>query len=128
MRAPATGTYLDRILDNTADEVRRRMSAVPAESLHDLIAARPAPASLASALTASEEVAVIAEFKRASPSKGEIAPGVDAAEIASDYLRGGCAAVSVLTDEHFFRGTLADLRDVAALAHDDSSARPVLRK
>jgi indole-3-glycerol phosphate synthase len=128
LRAPATGTYLDRILANTAAEVHQRMSAMPVESLREINDAQPAPVSLKAALTASDYVAVIAEFKRASPSKGEIAPGVAAAEIADDYLRGGCAALSVLTDERFFQGTLADLRRVADLAHQATPKRPVLRK
>jgi indole-3-glycerol phosphate synthase len=128
MRAPATGTYLDRILENTAGDVRRRIGAAPVESLHELVAAQREPVSLAAALTVTAEIAIIAEFKRASPSRGEIAPGVAAAEIAADYLRGGCAALSVLTDERFFQGSLADLREVAALAHEAAPARPLLRK
>lgn len=124
----ATGTYLDRILANTVDEVRERMSAQPEAELAASIEGLPAPASLAAALLADDEVAVIAEFKRASPSKGPIAPAAAPVDIISDYVRGGCAALSVLTDETFFQGTLADLRMASEIAADGPLRRPVLRK
>jgi indole-3-glycerol phosphate synthase len=60
-------------------------------------------------------VAVIAEVKRASPSKGDIAPELDAAAQARAYVDGGAAAVSVLTEPERFKGNLGDLADVAAL-------------
>jgi indole-3-glycerol phosphate synthase len=66
---------------------------------------------------------VIAEVKRASPSKGAIAPGLDAATQASNYVAGGAAAISVLTEPSRFGGSLDDLRDVAA-----SVSVPVIRK
>lgn len=68
-------------------------------------------------------VNVIAEFKRASPSKGEIRGGASAREIARAYERGGAAAISVLTEEDYFRGSLEDLREVKA-----ATSLPVLRK
>lgn len=61
------------------------------------------------ALTAARP-AFITEIKRASPSKGVLAAGIDPARVAADYERGGAAALSVLTDERFFQGSLADLR------------------
>jgi indole-3-glycerol phosphate synthase len=67
-------------------------------------------------------VAVIAEVKRASPSKGDIAPDLNAATQARAYLDGGAAAVSVLTEPDRFKGSLGDLADVAALGI------PALRK
>jgi indole-3-glycerol phosphate synthase len=67
--------------------------------------------------------AVIAEVKKASPSKGVLCADFDPARIACDYLRGGAAAISVLTDESFFQGSLAHLEAVRSAA-----GLPVLRK
>jgi indole-3-glycerol phosphate synthase len=70
-----------------------------------------------------ETLAIIAEIKRASPSKGHIAPGLDAREQAQAYARGGAAAISVLTEPDEFGGSLDDLIDVA-----QHVSLPVLRK
>lgn len=67
--------------------------------------------------------AVIAEVKKASPSKGVLCADFDPARIAAEYRRGGAAAISVLTDESFFQGSLADLEAVRAVVD-----LPVLRK
>ncbi|HYY96032.1 MAG TPA: indole-3-glycerol phosphate synthase TrpC [Pyrinomonadaceae bacterium] len=75
------------------------------------------------ALADAGRVNIIAEFKRASPSKGEIRGGASASETARAYERGGAAAVSVLTEEDFFRGSLRDLAEVK-----ESVRLPVLRK
>lgn len=122
-----TGTYLDRILANTAVELAERKAATPLSNLEAQTRARPPALDMVQALRTGH-VEVIAEVKRASPSKGEIAPGIAAAAVARDYLAGGATAISVLTDERFFRGSLSDLRDVAVLAHADARPRPVLRK
>ena len=79
--------------------------------------------ALSAALKNSVGINVIAEFKRASPSKGVIRARADAAQIALAYERGGAAAVSVLTEEDRFQGTLDDLRAVRAAVQI-----PVLRK
>ncbi|HEX3558707.1 MAG TPA: indole-3-glycerol phosphate synthase TrpC [Pyrinomonadaceae bacterium] len=75
------------------------------------------------ALADAEAVNIIAEFKRASPSKGEIRGRASAIETARAYERGGASAVSVLTEEDYFRGSLRDLTEVK-----ESVRLPVLRK
>ena len=82
----------------------------------------PAPPPFADALR-RETLSIIAEIKRASPSKGDIAPGLDAVAQAQAYERGGAAAISVLTEPQQFGGSLEDLKAVAAAV-----SVPVLRK
>jgi indole-3-glycerol phosphate synthase len=123
----ARGTYLDRILEHTARELDARRMDRSLDDLARQARDQRAPIAMSSAMRGAG-VSVIAEVKRASPSRGPIAPGVDASEVARAYLAGGAAAISVLTDEPFFSGSLDDLRVVAALAHADARPRPVLRK
>ncbi len=118
---PELSTYLDDLLDSARARVA---AAAGRESLADLTARAvemaPGP-SLYDAL-AGPGISVIAEVKRASPSKGPIAPGLDAVAQATAYRRGGAAAVSVLTEPTRFAGSLDDLAAVAA------TGVPALRK
>jgi indole-3-glycerol phosphate synthase len=109
-----TGTYLDDLLAEARRRVAEASAREPLEALRERAADRDAPPSFQEGLTAPG-VQVIAEIKRASPSKGELAPNLDAPVQARAYVDGGAAAVSVLTEPSRFRGSLADLADVAAL-------------
>jgi indole-3-glycerol phosphate synthase len=81
------------------------------------------PHAFARALGAAGRVNVIAEFKRASPSKGVIRSGITAAEMVKLYEEGGAVAVSILTEEDHFQGSLQDLTEAKA-----STSLPVIRK
>ena len=114
-------TYLDAILD-----AHRAAASEDPRSLDELVArcgGLPPTRGFAAALRRPGEVAVIAECKRRSPSKGDLAPDLDPADLAKRYEAGGAACMSVLTDADHFGGSVDDLR--AARAACDL---PVLRK
>src|SRR5262245_3859377 len=114
---------LDRILARKREEVAELRRSVGPGALLAQAAAAPPVRDFAAALLDGEPPRVIAEFKRASPSKGEIRPGAEPAQIAKAYAEAGAAALSVLTDRDFFRGSLEDLRAARAAV-----PIPVLRK
>lgn len=119
---------MDDFLSAKGAAVRRRRAAHVARGPMAEGEARcadlpPAP-SLMAALAGGEHVAVMAEYKRRSPSAGPLARGESPVDVAAGYLAGGAAAVSVLTDADDFGGSLADLAAVAVSA----PRAPVLRK
>jgi indole-3-glycerol phosphate synthase len=119
-------TILDRIVADKIEEVAQAARRTPEAALRAQIADTPWVArGFARRLfqPGPGGVNIIAEVKRASPSKGDICMGLDAARCARDYAAGGAAAVSVLTDAPYFKGSLDDLRRVRA-----AMALPVLRK
>jgi indole-3-glycerol phosphate synthase len=122
-----TGTILDKIVDRTTADLAARQRTVPLTELEQSIATRPQAVAFETLLRAGNP-GLIAEFKRASPSKGLIAGDLDPVDVARDYFQGGAAAASVLTDEPFFQGTLRDMERVAKLAHEIDPPRAVLRK
>lgn len=104
------------------EAARRRAEDIDVAEARRLARGAPPSRSLSSALT-RPGLAVIAEIKRRSPSRGDLAPGLDPVRRAGLYARAGAAAISVLTDSDFFGGSLEDLAAVRA-----SVSLPVLRK
>jgi indole-3-glycerol phosphate synthase len=115
---------LAKILVTTRRDVEQRKAATSLHTLEKAAAAHQ-PRGFARALRKKAEAgpAVIAELKKASPSRGLIRPSFDVASLASGYARAGAAALSVLTEEHFFLGSLRNL-EVAS----QSCNLPCLRK
>ncbi len=113
------------ILDQILAAKQAEIDALDVLDLQARAADAPPPRDLAAAIRRAPggPVRAIAEFKRRSPSGGEIRPGADPALIAAEYEQAGAAAISVLTDEGFFGGTLGDLSAVRARVQV-----PVLRK
>lgn len=122
-----TGTILDRILARTATDLLDRKQRTSLNALERRVAGQPRPVGLRAAL-AAPPISVIAEIKRASPSRGVFPISVEPATVAAQYLDGGAAALSVLTDQPFFQGSLEDLAAAAAVAHSRPTPVPVLRK
>jgi indole-3-glycerol phosphate synthase len=115
---------LDAILAHKGHEVNERKQRRPLSQLEAEVAERSAPPRpFASALREENGVSIIAEIKRKSPSGGELRPSVSAAELAALYAANGAAALSVLTDYHYFGGQDSDL-----VVARESSGLPALRK
>lgn len=116
-------TILDRILATKRQEVARSKASVSEHEMRLRAADAPPPRNLATALATPGPIRLIAEVKKASPSKGVIRPDFDPVAIARLYEAHGAAALSVLTDEPYFQGRLEYLRQIRAVV-----SIPVLRK
>lgn len=121
-----TPDVLKKILATKAQEVAERSQAMPLRELSARCAELPASRGFAEAMesrVAQAQPAVIAEVKKASPSKGVIRPDFQPAQIAASYARGGATCLSVLTDQQYFQG-----HDDYLKAARDACDLPVLRK
>lgn len=115
-------SVLEDIIDGVREDLAEREAALPFDELKVRAAKVPPPRDVMSALRASD-VGVIAEVKRRSPSKGDLAQIAEPAVLAKDYADAGARVISVLTERRRFGGSLADLDAVRAAVDV-----PVLRK
>ena len=113
---------MEQLLDGAREGVRARSAEIPLERLEGQLGEQTDQRPFSEALT-RPGLSLIAEFKRRSPSAGEIRPGATVEEMVGAYEAGGAAALSVLTDERHFGGGLADLQ-----AARRASELPILQK
>jgi indole-3-glycerol phosphate synthase len=118
-----TRSVLDDIVAGVREDLAPRMASVPEAELERRAAAAPPALDAEAALRSQPGIAVIAEVKRSSPSKGALADIPDPATLAASYAKGGATVVSVLTEPRRFSGTLDDLAAVRRRV-----TIPVLRK
>jgi len=131
-----TGSILDRIVADGRDDLARRKRDASEAALRDRFGARDATWTLSDAIASPRGVAptgrmqVIAEIKKASPSKGVLLETLDPVAIARAYTQGGATGISVLTEPKYFQGSLLYLLDVReALEREFPGTRPsLLRK
>ena len=117
-------TILEDIVARKREELVNQKATLPINSLRELIKSRPRPANLAGTLI-SDRIRIIAEVKRASPSKGTLMNNCDPISLAKTYRDNGAAAISVLTDPRF-KGSLEDLTSIQQALH--ATNLPILRK
>lgn len=114
---------LEQIIAHKHSEIAAAKARVPQEELIAACDEAPPVRSFYHALKTGKTARIIAECKKKSPSKGVMVASYDPVALARAYEKGGAAAISVLTDERFFGGTLDDLRKVRAVV-----GAPILRK
>ena len=117
--------FLKTVIDVKKEEISQAKTKAPLTAIRHDAENTPVPASFADAMAAStrQAVGIIAEFKKASPSKGDINIDIDPAAFAKAYTQGRASAISVLTESKYFKGTLSDLELVCR-----NTDLPVLRK
>ncbi len=117
-------SILDQIVAKKREELAASMAATPPAALQEAIAARPAALDFAGALR-GDGIGLIAEVKKASPSKGLLRPDFRPVALAQTYRENGAAAISVITDSHF----LGEPSHLTAVKDSGASGQvPVLRK
>src|SRR3954470_22876431 len=127
-KAKQKGEVLDLIMEWKRVEVPKAMEEIPLAQVKAFASLAPTPLDFAGALTATKGASLIAEVKRASPSRGLIAHDWDPELIAETYARNGAAAISCLTDSRFFQGNLQYLTDIKEHLRAIGKQVPVLRK
>lgn len=118
-----SSTILDALVAGSLEDAQARQKLVSAGQLREQISALAPALDVARLLRPRTQVHIIAEVKRASPSRGDMAQIADPAKLASQYAAGGASMISVLTEQRKFKGSLDDLRAVRAAV-----SIPVLRK
>lgn len=119
-----TDTYLDRIVADKREELAAANAATSASELEARVAEAPQVRSFIEALR-EPALSLIAEVKKASPSKGLLRADFNAVDLARQYASGGASAISVLTDEKHFQGSLEHLAAIRQVLPDGP---PLLRK
>jgi indole-3-glycerol phosphate synthase len=122
------GEVLDQIMAWKRQEVPKQMEQIPLSQVKAFAQLAPGPLDFAATLTAQPGASLIAEVKRASPSRGLIAQEWDPELIGETYARSGAAAISCLTDKRFFQGELAYLTAIKERLREIKRQVPVLRK
>ena len=117
--------FLGTVMEHKKKEVAENRQKIPAARIRDNAEKQERSVPFLAALKKSSQnfAGIIAEIKKASPSKGNIRPDLDVASFAKTYTKAGAAAISVLTEEKYFKGSLEDLKTVCK-----HSSLPVLRK
>jgi len=115
--------FLDKIVAEKQEELKQRQETIPLPELRAAIMERPLPLDMAAALS-GDSLRLIAEVKRASPSRGALCPDLDPVKLAGTYARCGAAAISVLTESRYFGGSREDLEAIKRALPDI----PLLRK
>jgi indole-3-glycerol phosphate synthase len=122
------GEVLDKIMAWKREEVPKQMELASLAQVKAFALLVPPALDFAGALTAQQGASLIAEVKRASPSKGLIAQDWDPELIGETYARNGAAAISCLTDKRFFQGELEYLTAIKERLREIKREAPVLRK
>jgi len=125
LKMSSTGTILDEIIEAKRVELARHKAALPQAEVEERVKTAPFPLNLSGALW-GDKVRLIAECKKASPSKGLLSSSYDPVAMATSYAENGAAAISVLTEADYFQGSLEHLRAVKDA--EGPMSVPVLRK
>ncbi len=115
--------FLKEILEVKRQEVEKLHASTTLEALKDMASLQAAPVGFLSKPARFDQLALISEVKKASPSKGDIQLSADPTVVAMRYDEAGTDAISVLTDEHFFKGSIDDFKAVRT-----ATKKPLLRK